>query len=111
MAKNYMVVFAKAANGRVAELADWYDNQHIPDLLKVPGFVSAERSELKLFKTPEGAGPWDFMVTYEIEGENPMAVIAESGRRMGTGEIVTSDALESVSTLAGIAASHGLRKA
>ena len=37
-----MVVLAKAAPGRIDDLAEWYDRLHIPDLLAVPGFVSAD---------------------------------------------------------------------
>jgi len=56
-----MVVMAKAAPGRVEELARWYDERHIPDLLAVPGFVRAERHGVIPVKQPAGTIQWDFI--------------------------------------------------
>jgi hypothetical protein len=39
----------------------WYDEQHIPEILKVPGFVSARRLK--------SANADSFIAVYEIEGE------------------------------------------
>ncbi len=94
-----MVVMAKAAPGRVEDLAKWYDERHIPDLLAVPGFVSAERHAVFPVKVPEGTTQWDFMLIYEIAGDNPMTVLASMGGLMGTERMPVSDALESVHTL------------
>lgn len=94
-----MVVLAKAAEGRIAELAQWYDSRHIPDLLAVPGFVSAERHAVVPVKLPEGTQSWDFMLVYEIAGDDPMAVLRTMAGLLGTERMPTSDALESVHTL------------
>lgn len=101
-----MVVLAKAAAGRVDELAAWYDNRHIPDLLAVPGFVSAERHTLLPVKQPDGMQQWDFMLIYEIAGDNPMTVLMTMGGLMGTERMPVSDALESVHTLSLVAMSQ-----
>ena len=94
-----MVVLAKAAPGRVEDLAQWYDERHIPDLLAVPGFVSAERHGIVPVKVPEGMQHWDFMLIYEIAGDDPFAVLQSMGGMMGTERMPVSDALESVHTL------------
>ena len=94
-----MVVMAKAANGRVADLAKWYDERHIPDLLAVPGFVSAERHAVAPVKLPEGMPQWDFMLIYEIAGDDPMVVLRTMGGMMGTDRMPFSDALDSSQTL------------
>ena len=94
-----MVVLAKAAEGRVDELADWYDRRHIPDLLAVPGFVSAERHAVLPVKVPDSMQQWDFMLIYEIAGDNPFAVLQTMGGMMGTDQMPVSDALESARTL------------
>ena len=94
-----MVVMAKAAPGRVDKLARWYDERHIPDLLAVPGFVSAERHSVVPVKQPEGMLQWDFMLVYELAGANPMATLAAMGGIMGTERMPTSDALDSTCTL------------
>ncbi|MWA02490.1 hypothetical protein F8568_019355 [Actinomadura sp. LD22] len=40
---------------------DWYQNTHIPEMLQIPGFVSARRLESLDGDT--------FLVIYEIEGD------------------------------------------
>ncbi|RYE57918.1 MAG: hypothetical protein EOP20_06750 [Hyphomicrobiales bacterium] len=104
-----MVVLAKAAEGRVEELARWYDQRHIPDLLAVPGFVSAERHGVFPVKPIEGMPTWDFMLIYEIAGDDPMAVLKTMGGMMGTERMPTSDALESQFTLSIIGLSQHLQ--
>lgn len=106
---NKMVVFAKAAEGRVQELGQWYDERHFPDLLAVPGFVSAERHTLITIKQPDGLPGWDFMIVYEIEGD-PMAVLRGMGSLMGTDKMPTTDALVSMSTLSVVGLSQKLRR-
>lgn len=95
-----MVVLAKAVPGKADELANWYDSRHLPDLLRVPGMIRAVRHELRQLKVPSGAPVWDFLIVYEIEGADPMTVVAEAGRRMGSPDMPASSALESASTAA-----------
>jgi hypothetical protein len=96
---NKMIVMAKAAAGRTEELARWYDEQHIPDLLAVPGFVSGERHSVLPVKQPADTPQWDFMLVYEIAGDNPLAVLGAMAGLMGSESMPTSDALESSQTL------------
>jgi hypothetical protein len=105
-----MIVFAKAVEGRAADLARWYDERHIPDLLAVPGLISAERHTLLPVKQPTGMPHWDYMLIYEIEGDDPMLVLRNLGSAMGSGQIAMSDALESTSTLSLIGLSQGRRE-
>ena len=46
MAKHVFVVFTNPVEGKDATYNDWYDNRHLPDVLDVPGFVSAQRFRL-----------------------------------------------------------------
>jgi hypothetical protein len=94
-----MIVLAKAAAGRVDELATWYRDSHIPDLLRISGFVAAEFLPATVIKCPDGLTGWDFVSIYTIEGDDPMASLAEAGRRMGTPQMPICDALESASTI------------
>ncbi|MDO7842139.1 DUF4286 family protein [Sphingomonas immobilis] len=100
MAKFQMVVLTCAADDAVAELARWYDEQHIPDLLRVPGIVSARRGSVMKLGGPAGLPDWNFLACYDIEAESPQLVLAETGRRMGTDEMPRSPALDSSKTLA-----------
>jgi len=106
-----MIVFARAFEGRQAELAEWYDTRHIPDLLRVPGFRSAERITLRTMKSPPGTPTWDFLILYELEGDDPSAALAEAGKRMGGPDMPASPALDSASTLALVGASAFLQEA
>jgi hypothetical protein len=90
-----MVVFAKAAPGKVEELARWYDDEHLNELLETPGFVSVERHKLVPVKRPDGLPQWDFMLIYELAGDDPMPVLGG----MRADRFRWSDALESASTL------------
>ena len=104
-----MMVLAKAAPGRAEELARWYDERHINDLLAVPGFVSAERHAVIPLKQPDGTPQWDFMLIYEIAGD-PLEVMRGMGSLMGSEKMPSSDALESVSTISVIGMSQGRRE-
>ncbi|WP_298264763.1 hypothetical protein [Acidocella sp.] len=104
-----MVVFAKATEGRAEELGRWYDERHFPDLLAVPGFVSAERHTLITVKQPDGLPGWDFMLIYEIEGD-PMPVLRSMGSLMGTEKLPFTDALASNSTLSVVGISQRPQK-
>ena len=42
-----MVVEVHAAPSREAEFTEWYDNVHVPDVLKTPGYVAARRYEIR----------------------------------------------------------------
>jgi hypothetical protein len=104
-----LIVLAKAAEGRLDELARWYDERHFHDLLAVPGLVSAERHTLVPLQQPEGMPQWNFMLIYEIEGD-PKTVLRSMGGLLGTEKMPTSDALDSVSTLSLVGMSRGRRK-
>lgn len=102
---NKMVVFAKAVPGQVEALAKWYDEVHMNDLLAVPGLITAERHNVMVVKQPAGTPQWDFMLVYELAGDNPMVVLGE----MGKAQVAISDLLESSSTLSVVATSLGVR--
>lgn len=101
-----MVVLAKAVDGKVEELANWYDETHMNDLLAVPGLVTAERHNLFTLKQPDGTPKWDFMLIYELDGPDPMGILGN----MAKAQPVISDLLESISTLSVVGISQGLRK-
>jgi len=41
--KFVQVVFSNPVEGKEDEFNEWYDNVHVPELLAVPGMVSATR--------------------------------------------------------------------
>ena len=100
-----MVVLAKAVPGKVEELAQWYDETHIPDLLAVPGLITAERHTIMPIKRPEGTPVWDFMLVYEFSGDEPMVVLGD----MAKAQVSLGDMMESTQTLSLVGVSQGVR--
>lgn len=88
MARYKLVAFSNAAEGREADFNQWYDGQHMPDVLAIPGMVSAQRFACV------GEGPHKYMAIYEIETEDLGALLAEFGKRPGTDLMPISDALD-----------------
>ena len=101
---NKMVVLAKAAPGKVEELATWYDEVHLKDLLAVEGVASVERHTMMTVKQPEGAPQWDFLLVYDLEGDSPMFALGN----MAKANLSSSDCIASVSTLSVIGTSLGV---
>ncbi|MBL7498448.1 hypothetical protein I6A84_29510 [Frankia sp. CNm7] len=62
MTSGVLIVESRPASPEeAAAYHDWYDNTHLPEILKVEGFVSARRLESLDGDT--------FLVIYEIDGD------------------------------------------
>jgi hypothetical protein len=78
-----LLVFANWQPGRRDEFEAWYD-RHVQDILRVPGFKSAQRFEFH--RTPgRNMAERQHLVIYQIEGDPALAVNAlrpavESGK-------------------------------
>src|SRR5215469_214807 len=55
MAKHTFLVLTNPVQGKEKEYNDWYTNQHIPDVVSVPGIVAAQRYKLADFQMGTGA--------------------------------------------------------
>jgi len=89
-----LVALTNAVEGRDGEFEQWYDRQHIPDVLAVPGIISAERFTLS------GDGQHRYMTIYEIETDDLDAVKAEIAGRPGTDRMPITEALDLTTTSA-----------
>jgi len=107
MAHYCFVVFTDAVAGREAELNTWYDQQHLADVLRVPGFVAARRFKLA---QPESNLPGRYLALYEIEADDPQAALAELTNRSGTAQMVMTEALDLGKTSATLFAALGARR-
>jgi len=93
VAKYRLITMVNPKEGREAELNEWYDGQHVPDLLTVPGVVSGQRFRVRNPMVP--ADPiCRYMAVFEIDAEDPMPVMAEIRRRSESGEFPLIDAFE-----------------
>lgn len=94
MAKHVFVVMTNPTGDRDAEFNKWYDNQHIPDVLRVPGFVAAQRFKISDAQMGGAKSQWRYLALYELESNDPAASIKELQARVGTSAMVMSDAID-----------------
>lgn len=66
-----MVVQSRPVAGREDEYNAWYDDVHLPEVLTVSGFVSAQRY---VTASTDGAEPYPYLAVYEIEGDGAQVV-------------------------------------
>lgn len=69
MARYIFVVLTDAVPGEDAAFNDWYDNRHVADVLKVDGYVSAQRFR---FVDRQGGhpAPLRYLALYEVEADD-----------------------------------------
>jgi hypothetical protein len=97
MAKYLFLILGNATEGRDDEFNAWYDNQHLGDVLKIPGFVSAQR-----FALVEG-GPISarkYLTLYEVETEGLAATQAALGAAAGGPAMPMSSSLDTSTLIA-----------
>lgn len=95
MAHYKLVVFSDPIEGREQEYNDWYNKQHLQDVVAVPGFVAAQRFRLK--ELTGGTFRHRYLAIYDIEAEDSKKVMEELQSRAGTARMVISEALDSAS--------------
>ncbi len=93
--KYTFVVLSNPTAGNEAEYNRWYNDQHLPDVLNVPGFVRAQRFKLS---DAQMAGEADkthrYLALYEIETDNVAAALKDLASRVGTNDMIMSDAID-----------------
>ena len=62
-----LVVMMEVDQGHEDEFDRWYNDEHLPERLEIPGYVSARR-----FKLKEGDGVLDYLCIWELEDPNPL---------------------------------------
>ncbi len=90
MATYRYLVITNPVPGREDEYNRWYTERHLPDVVAVPGMVAAQRFRV----TGESNLPGAYAAVYEIETDDPAAVLAEVERRAGTDVMPLSPALD-----------------
>ena len=62
-----LVVMMDVESGHEAEFDRWYNEEHLPERLEIPGYVSARR-----FKLEEGNGVLKYLCIWELQDESPL---------------------------------------
>lgn len=91
------IVFSDPLPGRDDEFNEWYDNVHVPELLAVPGMVSAQRYRLRdaaIYHAEGGAVPdHRYAIIYEMEGDVD-AILGKIQQGVADGQIHMADCLD-----------------
>lgn len=85
-------VFSNPVAGREADYAAWYDGTHVDDLLRVPGYRRGQRLRVlpELSRNVRHA----VVARYEIHTPDLAATMATARSRLGTEQMVMSDAFD-----------------
>jgi hypothetical protein len=93
VARYKLIALSNAKEGREAEYNTWYDNVHLPDMLKIPGIVAGQRM-VRVFPAAH-----QFVAIFDIETDSLEGVSAEIQARASSGEMAVSDALDTNSVV------------
>jgi hypothetical protein len=100
------LVFSNPAPGREDAYNEWYDGQHLHDVVKVPGFVSAQRFRI-VGDAASDNDRWRYLAIYEIETSDLQRTMEALRARAGSSAMIISDALERHSILTIVAEPSG----
>ncbi len=98
MAHYKLVIFSEPTEGQEDEYNRWYDAVHLPEVLSIPGFVSAQR--FKLNSPMIGELPHKYLSIYEVDCEDPQQVL--NGLASGAGEMDMSSSLNIETAVGGL---------
>lgn len=87
MQKYLFVVLSNPVEGEEDRYNAFYDDQHVPDVLRVPGIRSSCRYVLTQAQRQAQPSPFKYLAIYEIETDDLAGVCAEIGRRSGTDDM------------------------
>ena len=96
MAKHILLVMTNAVSeGREEEFNDWYTNQHLYDVVRIPGYKAAIRYVASAAQLAEGRPPWKYLAIYEVETDDPAkAAAALSEAAADPNQVPMSDSLD-----------------
>jgi hypothetical protein len=96
MSRYQMLVFSRPVEGQEAEYNEWYDNQHLPQVLDLPGFVSAQRFHLsrQVGEGPDEGTLQPYLAIYTIETDNIDGALQSLMDKAGGVDLLVSTALD-----------------
>lgn len=110
MATHFFVVLTRAQPGQEEAFHRWYDDQHLDDCLRLPEVRSARRFRIdRDAGAPAGSVPFDSLALYEIESDDPAAVVSRIGEIAGSEAMPLSEAFDRSATLRALSVAAGSR--
>jgi hypothetical protein len=91
-------VLSNPSPGSERQYNDWYDHQHVPDVLRVPGFKAAQRLKL-IGHAPTAPELPRYAVNFEFDSADLQATIAEVKQRLKSGVTRPSPSFEVASSI------------
>lgn len=91
MSQCVLIVLSNPVAGREDEYNNWYSQQHLADVLKVPGYKSAQRFTLA---QADASAQWRYLAIYEFETDDPANAMAALMSRAGSPDMVLSEAMD-----------------
>lgn len=68
MAVHRLIVFSAPTPGKEDEYNDWYNNEHLDEVVAIPGFVAAQRFRLSDDQLPGfQPSPHEYLSIYEFD--------------------------------------------
>lgn len=92
-----IIVLSNAVAGREAEFTAWYENRHLPDLLAIPGFASAQR--FRILGSFTSGVDRQSLTECEIETDDLEATLGLLQSRLGTDALPMSEAFDADSVM------------
>ena len=85
MARFDLVVLSRCTPGEEAAYEDWYANQHLPDVCRIEGVVSARLTKVRYQKDYDlNCPPYGYLTIYEMDGEDPNKIMESIPAVSGT---------------------------
>lgn len=90
-----LIVYSNHTPGNEEAFNEWYTREHLPDVLALPGFVSARRFRVMDFKLDEnGPDPTHrYVAMYNLYTDDPEAALNDLRSRVESGRIVISQTM------------------
>jgi hypothetical protein len=80
-----LLALTNHADGREADYNTWFDEHHIPEVLSIDGFISAQRYQLAGEQRMPGPLPYTYAAAYRIQTDDLKGVLAALGEVVATG--------------------------
>lgn len=78
MAKHVFLGLTSPVDGQEDEYNKWYNETHIPEILSVPGIISARRFKTRIVNAPD-APAWKYICIFEVETDDLGATLKALG--------------------------------
>jgi hypothetical protein len=105
MSNFVLVALSNPAAGLSDEaVAAWYDGEHIPQIREaIPGVGEVRRYRAADAQpSPDGSVAYRYLTVYQIEADEPAAIVAALGAGMASGTVKPGQVLDPVTTIVAV---------